>query len=81
MVTNVLPQELIDRFPDYTSQISQLLKNNDDFREIVDDYRFCLKKLGGLTTDPGDVNPLIHHYENAVKDLENDMMEYFVADN
>jgi hypothetical protein len=80
MKSNETPLELIDRFPDHASQISQLLKNNKDFREIVDDYRFCLNKLARLTVDPDDVNPFIHHYENAVRDLEEEIMEYFVSE-
>ena len=77
MEPNGIPGELVNRYPKYMDQIAQLLKENEAFMEIVDDYRFCMNKLSRLQDSPGEINPLKEHYQNAAMDLEDEMMEYF----
>jgi len=72
-----IPKELVNRFPENVDQISQLLAKNKDFMEIVDDYRYCLDKLTSLQDPPGKINPLRKHYQNALNDLEEEMIRYF----
>ena len=72
--------ELAKRFPEYESQITDLLLTNNDFREIADDYQFCLHKLNKLSANPTDNHPLIRHYKNTVIELEEELQGYFIND-
>ena len=72
--------ELAKRFPEYASQITDLLLTNDDFREIADDYKFCIHKLNRLSANPNDNHPLIRHYKKTVIELEEELQGYFMND-
>ena len=70
--------ELAKRFPEYASQITNLLLTNNDFREIADDYQFCLHKLNKLSADPGENHPLLRHYKKTMLELEEELQGYFM---
>jgi hypothetical protein len=76
MNQHTLSEELINRFPEHASQIYRLLLQNNDFREIAEDYDFCRNKLRRLISHPADNQPLILHYEKTMKELEEEMMGY-----
>lgn len=78
MEQNNLMMELSSRFPEHKAQIARLLEENNDFREIAEDYQFCRIKLARLTAHPAENKPLIHHYENTMNELKEDMKEYFL---
>ena len=69
-------KELAGRFPEYATQITHLLLKNDDFREIAEDYQFCIHKLNKLSAKPNENHPLIRHYEKTMLELEEEMRGY-----
>ncbi len=73
-------KELANRFPEYTSQITNLLLNSIDFREIVEDYQYCRHKLNKLMAHPAENNPLIRHYERTMLELEEELLGYFAKE-
>jgi len=69
--------QLSKRFPEFATQITQLLLENNDFREIAEDYEFCMNKLDRFSVNLPENEPLIRHYENTMHELEEEMMGYF----
>ena len=69
-------KELTSRFPEYESQILELLIKSNDFREILEDYQFCRHKLIKLSGNPSENNSLIRHYEKTLLELEDEVKGY-----
>jgi len=70
-------RQLSKRFPEYASQITQLLLDNNDFREIAEDYEYCINKLNRLSVNQPKNETLIPHYKNTMHELEEEIMGYF----
>ena len=79
MVQKLISEQLSDHFPEYKSQIIQLLLKNNDFIEIAEDYEFCRNKLNRLSANQTENEPLIRHYKQTMNELEEEMMGYFVS--
>ena len=73
-------KELANRFPEYTSKITSLLLKSVDFREIAEDYQYCIHKLNKLTAHPAENHPLIRHYEKTMLELEEELREYLMKE-
>ncbi len=71
-----ISMELSNRFPEYGSQIANLLLTNQAFREIAVDFEYCRQKLIRFSVDSAGNHPLIMHYEKTMLELEEEIMEY-----
>jgi len=77
MEKNNIMNELGNQFPEYEMQIIRLLEENNDFREIAEDFEFCRIKLARLSLDPVGNKPLIRHYADTMDELKEEMKGYF----
>ena len=68
----MLDTELIEQFPEYKKEILFLLKQDDNFREIAEDFIFCKKELKqiSLTTKKN----LIAQYSETLEDLKDELL-------
>ena len=68
----MLDTELIEQFPEYKKEILLLLKQDDNFREIAEDFIFCKKELKqiSLTTKKN----LIAQYSETLEDLKDELL-------
>lgn len=73
-------KEVASRFPEYAARITHLMLKNDDFREIAEDYQFCIHKLNKLSAQPTENHPLIRHYEKTMLELEEEMQGYLTGE-
>ena len=69
---NMLDTELIEQFPEYKKEILLLLKQDDNFREIAEDFIFCKQELKqiSLTTKKN----LISQYAETLEDLKEEII-------
>ncbi|HSH19830.1 MAG TPA: hypothetical protein VLA03_05235, partial [Draconibacterium sp.] len=68
----MLDSDLIEIFPEYKTEIPLLLAQDNDFREVAEDYFFCKKELEQLLfTTKKD---LIVQYSETLEDLKEELL-------
>ncbi len=71
MKTN-LDNELMSEFSSSVKKIKKLLKEDDNFKEIVEDYVFCKKELEKLSSKKS--KDLIIKYSETLEDLKEELL-------
>ncbi len=71
MKTN-LDNELMSEFSLSAKKIKKLLKEDDNFKEIVEDYVFCKKELEKLSSKKS--KDLIIKYSETLEDLKEELL-------
>jgi hypothetical protein len=69
-------KEIAACFPEWSGKTEKLYLKNKDFREAVQDYIFCKHKITRLSEETNNDRTLIELYEETMKELEKDMIEY-----
>lgn len=73
---DLILKELTACFPEWSKKTHKLYLKNKNFREAVQDYIFCKHKITRLSEGSSEDRTLIELYEETMKELGNDMMDY-----
>ena len=68
----MLDTELIEQFPEYKKEILLLLKQDDNFREIAEDFIFCKQELKQISLSTKE--KLISQYTETLEDLKEELL-------
>jgi len=69
-------KEIEGCFPDWSDKTEELYLKNKNFREAIQDYIFCKHKITGISQETNNERKLKKLYEETMKELEKDIMEY-----
>lgn len=67
---------ILDKFPERVNALHKLFLKDENFREICEDYVFCLDSIGKILITNERKDKILKEYENALQDLELEMLEY-----
>lgn len=68
----MLDSDLIANFPEYKKEISILLAQDSDFKEVAEDFLFCKMELKRLSLKPN--KDLIEQYLKTLEDLKEELI-------
>ena len=69
----MIDSEFISCFPGHKNSIKILLSEDDNFREVAEDYLFCQKTLEELLQT--NKAALIQQYSETLEDLKQELLE------
>jgi hypothetical protein len=68
----MLDSDLTADFPEYKREISILLEQDSDFKEVAEDFLFCKMELERLSLKPN--KELIQQYSETLEDLKQELI-------
>ena len=68
----MLDTDLIADFPEYKKEISILLQQDSDFKEVAEDFLFCKMELKRLSLKSN--TDLIQQYSETLNDLKQELI-------
>ena len=71
---NNFESSICSHFPDYRIEIHDLLQTDSNFRELAEDYLFCVNETKQISLTNNE--RLTQQYEETLQDLEEELLAY-----
>jgi len=68
---------MIERFPAYQTRIIELYNQNQDFKQICNDYCLSINMLEAFKKTEPDFKKVQHDYEQVSDDLKKEILHFF----
>jgi len=67
---------VIDRFPEKANSMTKLFYNNENFKEVCEDYYLCKEAINKIIITNTQKRQILKDYKSTLKELEIEMLMY-----
>jgi len=71
-----IPYIMLEKFPEMADLLLKMYREDEDFKEICEDYVLCLNSMGKIIVTNKMGKRIIREYRKALNELEIEVLEY-----